>query len=257
MLCQCCKSLNMIFIRFSLDQTNLLSTTRRIWKVGLRLWQTCRLNNMYQQPKIHEGVPMIPVKEGVECRAPGSAKKPPDQHYIINNMPIFIKPPNFHDPNQNSCPVQKRNARNPAAGNEVCPDPVSSVNTSPGQPDQQDLQTNVWSASPDHIIDTKDTQLDLIGNVEYSSFLKDLPGQSSERLANSGDSLPDLPFEDPNAGYTSTIAQALPGDYSLAPPVTSENTAALDLQTNAQPPASVVQASPGESSLYLDPQTVA
>lgn len=219
---------------------------------------------------------MIPVKEGVGCRAPGAARNPPEQHYIINNMPIFIEPPNFRDPSKNSCPVPKSDARSSATGDEVCPDKASSVYTSPDQPDQPALQMNAGSALPDQPTETKETQLDLIGNAQYSSFLTDLPGQSPERPANSGGGLPELqqtaleipplpnvattdisPFENLNAGYSSTIAQTLPEDNLLAPPVTSENTAALDLQTNAQLPGSILQASSGDLSLSLDPQTVA
>ena len=231
---------------------------------------------MSQQPKIYEGKPMIPVKEGVSCRAPGAARKPPEQHYIINNMPIFIKPPGFRDPSKDSCPAPKSDARSSATGDGVCPDKASSVYTSPDQPDQPALQMNAGSALPDHPAETKETQPDLTGTAEYSGFLTDLPGPSPERPADSGGGLPDLqqtaleipplpnvatadisPFQDPNAGYSSTLAQPLPGDNLLAPPVASESTAALDLQTNDQPPGSISQASSGDSSLSLDPQTVA
>ncbi|MCJ1427197.1 hypothetical protein MMC29_005100 [Sticta canariensis] len=184
-------------------------------------------------------------------------------------MPIFIKPPGFRDPIKDRCPASKSDARSSATGDGVCSDKASSVYTSPDQPGQPALQMNAESALPDQPTETKETQPVLIGNAEYSSFLTDLPGSSPERTADSGGGLPDLqqtaleipplpnvatadisPFEDLNAGYSSTIAQTLPGDNLLASPVTSENTAALDLQTNAQPPGSIFQASSGDFSVF-------
>lgn len=216
---------------------------------------------------------MVPIREGVGCRSPGEARNTPAQHYIINNMPLFIKPPNFRDPSKESCPVPKSNAKSSAAEDEACPDKDSSVYTSPDQPDQPALQMNAGSDLPDQPAESKETLLNLIGEAEYSTFWTDLPGQSTERPANPGGGSPDLqqtalenspstnvaeadipPSEDPSAGYSSTVAQTLPADNLSASPLTSENTAALDLLTNAQPLGSILQANSGDLSLSLDAQ---
>lgn len=239
--------------------------------------------NTYQKPQIYKepttpGIPMVPIQDGIDCRLPGSTRTSPRKQIIIQNFPLFIRPPNFRDPNKDSCPVPKNEAKSSGAANSQggdvgCSDDVNFIYMSPDQPDQGQAWTNppinAGSVFANQPTDTKDTQLSLLKDTGDQKIPAGPPGQldtfSLEQPANLGNNSPELqrttfeippspnvdapdisPFQEANTGYTSTIPQSNSIDTSLVLPTTSEYTAALDSHTNSEFPG-ILQESSGAS----------